>query len=782
MTKTNLNQGWKYSHLGESDWKAIDLPHDAMLSEPRGGHVPGGKNAGYFEGHDYLYQKDLAVAKADKTRYILEFEGVYRNARVFLNSEEVAFRPYGYTNFYVDITEKVKDGSNLLEVEAFNSDVPNSRWYSGAGLYRPVWLYELPEKHILINGIKIKTTDYTKGEVSVSAATSHGGTVNIEIYDGTDVVTSANAAEEARLTIPGVKLWSPDHPHLYTCRVTYEGDEQTVPFGVRTVECDAKNGFRLNGERMILRGACIHHDNGLLGACAYDYAEERKIRILLNAGYNAVRSAHNPCSKALLDACDRLGMLVMDEYSDMWYVHKCRYDYATYLPDWWRQDLLDFADKDYNHPSVIMYSIGNEVGETSEKRGIELTQQLTDYLHGLDSSRPVTCGINIWFNAMYRMGIGQYSDKKAAKQASVKNGRKPSFGSEFFNNLVGMIGAGFMKTMTTLPYCDRVTREAYACLDVAGYNYGIKRYVHDMVKYPARVIVGSETFVNDTYTFIECAKKNPALIGDFVWSGMDYLGECGIGAMEYADYAKDFAGGPGWIAAGSGRVDLTGKELGEALYTKVAFGQIPIAIAVVPVNNADEKHSPSAWRMTNARPSWSWNGCDGKETQVEVYTRASKVSLVINGKTIGEKSIKNDCKALFRTKYESGCIVAIGYNSQGNEICRTFMKTAGEDTVLTLKPEVNAVSKGDLLYVRMQFTDKNGTVKPLTRGVIKVSVRGGTLLGLGNACPYNEKGYLADTTDTYFGEALAIVKPVDDSILFKAESAFGTQEITVSIE
>ncbi len=782
MTKINLNQGWKYSHLGECDWKAVDLPHDAMLSEPRGGHVPGGKNVGYFEGHDYLYQKDLAVMKADKTSYILEFEGVYRNAKVFLNSEEVAFRPYGYTNFYVDITEKVKNGNNLLEVEAFNSDVPNSRWYSGAGIYRPVWLYELPEKHILINGVKIITTDYLKGEISVSIATSHGGAVNVEIFDGTTVVASAKGEGDIRITIPEVRLWNPENPYLYTCKVTYEGDEQAVSFGVRSVECDAKGGFRINGERIILRGACIHHDNGLLGACTYDYAEERKIRVLLDAGYNAVRSAHNPCSKALLDACDRLGMLVMDEYADMWYIHKCRYDYAAYLPDWWKQDLLDLVEKDFNHPSVVMYSTGNEVGETSEKRGIELTKQFTDYFHDLDSSRPVTCGINIWFNAMYRLGFGQYSDKKAEKQASTKSGKKPAVGSEFFNNLVGKFGAGFMKTMMLLPFCDRVTHEAYANLDVAGYNYGIKRYAHDMKKYSERVIVGSETFVSDTYTFIECAKSNPAIIGDFVWAGMDYLGECGIGAMEYADYAKDFQGGPGWIAAGSGRVDLTGRELGEALYTKVAYEKIPIAIAVVPVNNAGKDHSPSAWSMTNARPSWSWNGCDGKETQVEVYTRAQKVRLVINGKTIGEKSIKNDCRALFRTKYESGCIVAIGYNTQGNEICRTFMKTAGEDTVLMLKPESETVTKGELLYVRLQYADKSGTVKPLVRGDIKVSVKGGTLLGLGNGCPYNEKGFLTDTTDTYFGEALAIVKPLGGSILFKAESAFGTQSITIPVK
>lgn len=781
MKKINLNKGWKYSHLGENDWQEVELPHDAMLSEPRSGDVPCGKNTGYFEGHDYLYQRELVLEKGENNNYILEFEGVYRNAKVFLNGEEVAFRPYGYTNFYVDITGKILNGKNILEVQAFNSDLPNSRWYSGAGIYRPVWLYELPDKHLLINGVKIKTLDYTTGKISVSIATSHGGTINAEVLDGETCVASGSGENEIILTVPNVKLWNPENPFLYICKVTYHDDVQETAFGVRTVECDVKGGFRINGKRIILMGACIHHDNGLLGACAYADAEKRKIKLLMKAGYNAIRSAHNPCSKAMLDACDRLGMLVMDEYADMWYIHKCRYDYASYLSDWWKQDLLDLVDKDFNHPSVVMYSTGNEVAETSEKRGIELTKDFTEYLHALDDTRLVTCGINIWFNAMYKMGFGQYSDKKAEKQAQVKKGKKPAVGSDFFNNLAGFVGADFMKTMATLPICDGATKKAYANMDVAGYNYGIKRYKHDLKKYPERLICGSETFCSDAYKFIETAKSNPALIGDFVWVGIDYLGEVGLGAMEYADYAKDFDGGVGWIASGSGRLDLTGKELGEALYTKVAFEQLPIAIAVVPVKFASEKHTPTAWSMTNARPSWSWNGCDGMKTKVEVYTRAHKVKLFINGKKAGEKKTKNDCKVIFKTKYYGGTVTAVGHDKGGNEICRADMTTAGEETVLTIKPETNTVKKGGLLFVRLQYTDGNGTVKPLSRGDIKVFVKGGKLLGLGSACPYNEKGYLNNVTDTYYGEALAIVKATGEEVILTAESKYGNEKIEVAV-
>jgi len=486
----------------------------------------------------------------------------------------------------------------------------------------------------------------------------------------------------------------------------------------------------------------------------------------------------------MLDACDRLGMLVMDEYVDMWYIHKTKYDYATYFEDWWQRDLTDLAEKDFNHPSVVMYSIGNEVSETAQKKGIQLSEDMLNYLNEIDGTRPVSCGVNIFFNFLSSIGFGVYSDKKAQKVP--KNPKKPKkekeVGSAFFNKIAGIMGDKFMKWGATLRGSDRKTRGHFAKMDVAGYNYGILRYKKDLKKYPDRVILGSETFVKDAYSFYELAKDNNALIGDFVWAGIDYLGEVGLGAMEYADYAKDFVGGVGWIAAGSGRLDLTGKESGEALYTKVAYGLLPIAITVVPVSNANKEHSPSAWGMTNARQSWAWNGCDGMQTKVEVYARAYKIKLIINGKTVGEKKTKKDCKVIFKTKYYGGKVEAVGYDKSGKEICRTDLTTAGEETVLTVKPETEIVKKGGLWYVRLQYTDGNGTVKPLARGDIKVTVDGGKLLGLGNGCPYNERGYLTDTTDTYFGEALAIVKATGEKVVLTAESKYGNGKTEVAVK
>ena len=302
----------------------------------------------------------------------------------------------------------------------------------------------------------------------------------------------------------------------------------------------------------------------------------RKVRLLKENGYNAIRSAHNPCSKALLAECDRQGMLVMDEYIDHWYIHKTEHDYVDYFNDWWHQDLTDMVEKDYNHPCVVLYSTGNEVSETAQKRGIALTKEMTDFLHGLDDSRPVTCGVNIFFNFLSSIGFGVYSDEKAkkeaeraekAKQRGEKAAKKKAVGSQFFNNLAGLLGDEFMKRGATLHGCDVKTRDAFANMDIAGYNYGIYRYKHDLKKYPQRLILGSETFCNDAYKFRELAKQEPRLVGDFVWAGMDYLGEVMVGSWEYADYAETFDGGPGWVSAGSGRIDLTGKPLGEALYT-----------------------------------------------------------------------------------------------------------------------------------------------------------------------------------------------------------------------
>jgi len=772
MKKLDFNRGWFCRCLTrEEEPYPVVLPHDAMRGEPRANDSAGEGNIGWYIGGDYEYAKRFPVPSEWRGQSVLlEFEGVYHNAEVWLNGEKAAFRPYGYTNFYVDAAPFLRYGEeNELRVAARNADQPNSRWYPGAGIYRPVWLYLAGRDHIAVNGVRVRTLDHRTGEIEVSVQTSRPGEVRVEILeeDTGKAVTAASGASQGgralfRLKIPGVKLWDCDAPYLYLCRASFGEDAAEEVFGVRSLAWGAEDGLTINGKRVILRGACIHHDNGLLGACSFPEAEARRVRILKENGYNALRSSHYPCSKALLEACDRQGMLMMDEYVDVWYIHKTKYDYAGTLADWWRQDLKDMADKDYNHPCVIMYSIGNEVAETAQEKGIAFARQMTQYLHEADGTRPVTCGINIFFNFLSSIGLGVYSDDKAEKSAAAaekprKDPKKKPVGSEFYNTLACLMGDWFMKFGATLPPCDWKTRDAYAAMDIAGYNYGIFRYRHDLKKYPKRLILGSETFCKDAYAFWETAKKNPRIVGDFVWAGMDYIGETGDGCAEYSDYRLD--GEPcRRMTGGNGRVDLLGKPRAEAAYTRVAFErEAGPYIAVAPVYQT-EKLRLTGWQLTKALESWSWRGCGGMPAVVEVYARAAAVELFINGKSVGRKRLHNTCRAVFKTTYEDGEITAVSRDSSGKELGRYTLATAGAETVLRLAPEEDTVKPGGLAFLRLQYTDSKGVWKPMEKHTLAVAVENGSLAGLGSANAYVEGNYAQTATPTYYGEAMAIVR------------------------
>lgn len=811
MQKIDFNKDWICRCLTrDEEAYPVTLPHDAMLSEPRTQESTGEGNIGWYIGGDYEYIRNFFVPEEYKDKKVLiEFEGIYHNGEVYINGKKAAYRPYGYTNFYVDTEGFFQYGKeNEIKVIARNADQPNSRWYSGTGIYRPAYLYVGEEKHIPVNGVKIRTLSYDPARIEVVVKTSSPGEVSLKIeFEGSKVlrvigestkignvnndkiISSDNknmqpnesvqtgkngqkselaqveaeknnqeAAYQAifQLDVPNAKLWDTEHPNLYTCKAIFGEDEVTETFGIRELIWNPQVGMTINGERVILRGACFHHDNGVLGACTYPEAEERKMRILKENGYNAVRSAHYPCSKALLDACDRVGMLMMDEYVDVWYIHKTKYDYAGQLADWWKQDLKDMVDKDYNHPSVIMYSTGNEVAETAQEKGIALTGDMTNYLHSLDSTRPVTCGINIFFNFLSSIGLGVYSDDKAEKTAASKpEKKKKPVGSEFYNTLACLVGDYFMKCGATLYPCDLRTKDAYANMDIAGYNYGIFRYKHDLKKYPNRLILGSETFCKDAYSFWEIAKKNKRIIGDFVWAGWDYIGEVGDGAAEYSDYK--FEDPATRMTGGNGRIDLNGKPRAEAAYTRVAFErETGPFIAVDPVYQK-EKLRLTGWQLTKALESWAWDGCNGEPAKVEVYARAAQVELFINGKSVGKKKVKK-CRANFNTTYQDGEITAVSYDENGKEINRYSLQTAGKDTVLQVRPEEKTVKPEGLAFIQLQYTDSKGIWKPMEKHNIKVTVENGVLKGLGSPAPYVKGNYTDHTVATYYGEAMAVVQ------------------------
>lgn len=849
MQKIDFNKDWICRCLTrDEEAYPVTLPHDAMLSEPRTQESTGEGNVGWYIGGDYEYTKNFFVPEEYKDKKVLiEFEGIYHNGEVYINGKKAAYRPYGYTNFYVDTEGFFQYGKeNEIKVIARNADQPNSRWYSGTGIYRPAYLHVAGEKYIPVNGVKIRTLSYDPAKIEVVVKTSAPGEVSLKIeFEGSKVlrvigestkignvnndriISSDNknmqpngsvqtgengqkselvqveaeknnqAAEYQaifQLDVPNAKLWDTEHPNLYTCKAVFGEDEVIETFGIRELIWNPQVGMTINGERVILRGACFHHDNGVLGACTYPEAEERKMRILKENGYNAVRSAHYPCSKALLDACDRVGMLMMDEYVDVWYIHKTKYDYAGQLADWWKQDLKDMVDKDYNHPSVIMYSTGNEVAETAQKKGIALTGDMTNFLHSLDSTRPVTCGINIFFNFLSSIGLGVYSDDKAEKSAGnaeknaaqatgknekkvVKSGektvnkatengkkglgstkpekKKKPVGSEFYNTLACLVGDYFMKCGATLYPCDLRTKDAYANMDIAGYNYGIFRYKHDLKKYPNRLILGSETFCKDAYSFWKIAKKNKRIIGDFVWAGWDYIGEVGDGAAEYSDYK--FEDPATRMTGGNGRIDLNGKPRAEAAYTRVAFErETGPFIAVDPVYQK-EKLRLTGWQLTKALESWAWDGCNGEPAKVEVYARAAQVELFINGKSVGKKKVKK-CRANFNTTYQDGEITAVSYDENRKEINRYSLQTSGKDTVLQVRPEEKTVKPEGLAFIQLQYTDSKGIWKPMEKHNIKVTVENGVLKGLGSPAPYVKGNYTDHTVATYYGEAMAVVQ------------------------
>lgn len=773
MKRYDFNSGWTCRPLSrEGDAVSVTLPHDAMRTERRVSTSLGEGNIGWFEGGDYEYRKVFSVpVELQDQALILEFESVYHNAEVWLNGEKIAFRPYGYTNFYVNLSPHLKSGENELIVLARNADQPNSRWYSGTGIYRPVWLWAGKEKHVLLNGIRIETLGIAPAQIRVGLKTSVPGKASLEILDGeksvvsVDLETDSSGAATADLAIPEAKLWSVETPFLYKARVTFGEDVVEESFGIRTLTWTPDMGMSINGKRVVLRGACIHHDNGLLGACTYPEVEERRIRILQKAGYNAVRSSHNPASKYLLDACDRLGMLMMDEYVDCWYMHKTEHDYASYVTDWWQQDLKDMVEKDFNHPCVIMYSTGNEVAESAQEKGIALQQSFTDYLHSIDATRPVTCGINIFFNFLSSVGLGVYSDDKAKKQAEAaakaaenaaeKKPKKKPVGSEFFNTLAAKLGTDFMKFGASLPPCDWKTKDAFAAMDIAGYNYGNWRYKKDTKKYPDRLILGSETLVGDAYSFWEIAKTTPQIIGDFVWAGWDYIGECGDSSPEFADYTSDNP--EDRVRGGTNRIDMTGKEYAEADYTRVAFelDKGP-RLAVFPVYEK-QKPTMTGWQLTRAMRSWSWHGCEGEEAEVEVYARADRAELFVNGQSVGKKSMKGKCRVLFHTAYHDGELAVITYDASGREIGSDILHTAGQKTELRLEAETESCAPGEMIYFRIRCTDENGETKPMEKQTVTVTAENGTMMGTVNGSCNYKGNFAGNVVPTYFGEAQAVV-------------------------
>ena len=745
MKKINFCADWQYNG------RTVTLPHDAMLEQGRAPDAPGGSAVGYYKGSTAVYKKTFARPDAENVLFL--FEGVYRKAEVVINGQKAGGCAYGYTQFLVDAAPCLQDGENEIVVTADNSQLPNSRWYSGTGIYRPVWMLTSGKAHILPNTLRVTTVGIDPPQVNVEVKTE-SGEANIALYDG-DTLLAEGAP--GTFTLPGAALWDDSMPKLYRCRVTLTADgktadEEETAFGIRQIGKDSR-GFLVNGKPTLLRGGCIHHDNGILGACAYKEAEWRKVRMLKEAGFNAIRSAHNPCSTALLDACDYYGIYVLDESWDMWYQRKNLYDYGLDFEANWQSDLRAMVEKDYNHPSVLFYSIGNEVSEPAAERGLILAENMTALLHELDSTRYVTGGFNLMLLGRAAKGHVQFSEQAPDT--------KPVNSSMMFNKMASMIGTGMNKSSGS-EEIDKLITPLMDKLDAAGYNYASGRYDKDAVLHPERLIIGTETFPQDIFKNWEMVKQYPMLAGDFMWTAWDYLGEAGIGAWAYTPDGRSFNKPYPWLLGDVGALDLLGDPNGEVYLAQAAWGLLDKPqICVQPVNHPGVQPAKQTWRGTNALPTWSWKGCEKNSAVVEVYTTAAKVELRLNGKrvSLGKKAVK-DGKATFKMRYFPGSLEAIAYDTDGQECGRSTLASAGPAKP-TLRFEKDCAAPGEVLFVPISMADAHGIVEANDDRTLKVTVENGTLLGFGSANPRTEDDFLAGQAATYYGRALAAVRAAD---------------------
>ncbi len=779
-----FNADWTCRRLDKAGktWKG-NLPYDAMFEEGRSLDNPSGKNGAYFEGGDYLFEKDFPLEEKDQGKEVyLLFGSVYKDSVFRLSGIEVQRHSYGYTPILLKIGKEVRFGeNNHLEVEVHNSDQPNSRWYTGTGILQDVHLFIKDRTHFLPFSTRITTLDEKEGRIRIESLLSEEDEVQLEILDEDKILLSKNLGKrkeiDEEILLPDLQPWSPDSPKLYTLRLCGTKDVEEKFFGLRTIKLDKEKGLLLNGKRVLLLGCCLHLDEGLLGGAIDDYAERRKARLIKKAGYNAVRAAHNPISKAFLEEADRIGLLVLDEYVDCWYTHKTAYDYASHMLENYPEDLKAMVDKDYNHPSVILYSIGNEVGETSEKKGIELAGKMVQRLHELDTTRPITCGINVFFNGIAHTPFTQYSDKKAKKESE---GKKSANSSAFFNNLADLLGADFMKTGAMLPIVDKATKDAFGKLDIAGYNYGIKRYRHDLAKYPERFLLGTETFASDARYFYRQAMENNRVLGDFVWAGMDYLGEVGIGAKIDMDKIDTTTHPEHFLTAGAGRLDILGETTSEMLYTRVAFELDKIHMAVIPPKEGKAKHTPSAWRFSHAHPSIAFH--EKGTSIVEVYCLEKEVALYQDGKLLARKKTKENGRAKFKVKDIHKDLTAKGIDGNGKVTCEETLLAPGKETRLKAYAEEKEVEKDGLLYLHFDIVDEKG-LRWLDKDVevTILDIQNASLLAFGNSCPVQPLAYRGRMVETYYGTNMAILRPLaSGTITIQAKCPYG--EVLFSIK
>ncbi|MCR5178585.1 MAG: DUF4982 domain-containing protein [Lachnospiraceae bacterium] len=807
MRQTILDEKWTFrrgfldsiGQLDEDPGTTVDLPHDGMINTPVSPDAPAGSDSGYFTGGMTNYTKYVMFPEEWKDGCTgLYFDGAMMNVTVEINGCLAGRHHYGYSPFYIDLTPYVTFGKeNRITINTNTSMQPNSRWYTGSGLYRGVRLCHGPRIHIAPDGIFVYTKEITdthafleaRIEVENAASVSRLAEVTLSLSEeGGDpgaavtakkvIHISAGSTGTARMAFPvaSPKLWSADDPNLYSVKASvrdlgeyrthcdgilsatdntasdasvssFDTDEASALFGIRTVTADPIRGLRINGAETKLKGGCLHHDNGLLGAVSLYETESRKVKKLKEAGFNAVRTAHNPPSSALVEACDRLGMYIFDEAFDAWGIAKRGGDYSQFFEADHEKDLTAFVKRDRIHPSVIIWSTGNEIPERGGLgNGYALADELADIIRRLDATRPVSNGIcSMWSGLDDELAIGQRQEQNAGNEA----------GSTLW---------------------ERATEPFTNGLDMVGYNYMEDIYERDHEMFPERVILGSENFPQQIGYRWPLVESLPYVTGDFTWTAWDYLGEAGIGKAAYVEkddplvekgpwaLMPQFTSHFPWRTANCADFDITGHRCPQGDYRSVVFGSDKTYLYSMHPDTFGKVQVMSMWGFPGVLSSWNYKGYEGKPAMLVVYSRAEEVEVLVNGKSLGRKKVGNEkpmpCSVTFETVYEPGKVESISF-SGGKEISRDTLITAGEPAQIALIPEKDEMRADghDVIYVEIEIRDKDGNIVPDTDLKLTAEIEGNAVLAaFGSGNPVTDEDYTDPHTTSFRGRAMAVIR------------------------
>ena len=739
--------------FNDKDWMRLDLPHDWSIEGKIDPKNPTGGGGGYFPAGIGWYRKTFDVPVAWKGKCIsIYFEGVYMNSQVFINGKSLGVHPYGYTTFSYDLTPFLDFGrENVLSVKVDNSKQMNCRWYSGSGIYRHVWMIVTNPVHVATWGVNITTSQVSAEKATVQIKTLVKNRTNLPQNiilktsllninadntgnNQTEVELPANSEKEIEqhITVSKPFLWTPETPHLYQAVVKVFIDNRVVDdtktlFGIRSIKFTTENGFQLNGKTVKINGGCVHHDNGCLGAAAFDRTEERRVELLKSAGFNAIRTSHNPPSEAFLDACDRLGMMVIDEAFDGWKTSKNPFDYAIYFNEWWQRDIEAMVLRDHNHPSIIIWSTGNEIIERKSPEAVETAKMLANCIRKNDPTRPVTSAMTTWDNEW-----------------------------AIFDPL-------------------------FAAHDIGGYNYQLQRAPSDHERVPSRIIIQTESYPRDAFANWKMVQSHSYILGDFVWTAIDYLGESGIGRWYYSGekpgehWESDLFP---WHAAYCGDIDLTGWRKPISHYRDMLYNNTEhIYMAVREPEGDTLKIKETLWSVWPTWESWTWPGFEGKDLKVEVYSKYPKVRLYLNKKLIGEQATTEEqqFKAVFDVAYVPGILSAVGV-CEDKELETKILKTSGNAAKIRLIPDrikISADGQG-LSFITVEVTDEDGILQPNAKNRLHFSVSGpGVIAGVDNADIKDPDPYSGTTRKAWHGRALVVVRSTRDA---------GNIKLTVSSE